>query len=381
MSNNLALYDPLFYAQEALIQLEKALGMAARVHRGYDKAPQQKGSTIKISQPGVFTAQDAPSTAQDLDPGQLEITLSYWREVKFALTDKEVTFTTEKIINDHIRPAAYALADDIDQRLCGLYTNVGNYYNVAGTPTIADVITARKKLNDLNAPAEDRHFMLGSQLEADFLGLSAFSQHQGAGLEGVGTQMRGSLGTKFGFEMFGNNNVACGGRPTAAAGVAADATGALVGNHAKGATTVAFDGVTAAGTFKAGDIFQIAGDTQYYTITADATADGAGAVAATAISPALKVAASDNAVITFTLASKTESMAFHRHAFALAMAPLSEIGNGLGARIATVADPITNLALRSRMFYVGNDSKVYVALDVLYGVKCLNPNLAVRARS
>ena len=376
MANNLALYDPLFYAQEALIQLEKALGMAARVHRGYDKAPQQKGSTIKISQPGVFVAQDAPSTAQDLDPGQLEITLNYWREVKFALTDKEVTFTTEKIINDHIRPAAYALADDIDIKLAQLYRGVGNYTTVGGTPAVSDVIAARKKLNDLNAPAEDRHFMLGSQLEADLLGLSAFSQHQGAGLEGVGTQMRGSLGTKFGLEMFGNNNV-----QSHTTGVSADAAGALVGAHAKGATTVTFDGVTAAGTFKAGDIFLITGDTQYYTITADATADGTGAVAAVAISPALKAAALDNAVITFTLASKVENLAFHRHAFALAMAPLSEIGNGLGARIATVADPITNLALRSRMFYVGNDSKVYVALDVLYGVKVLNPNLAVRARS
>jgi hypothetical protein len=376
VSNNLALYDPLFYAQEALIQLEKALGMAGRVHRGYDKSPQQKGSTIKISQPGIFSAQDAPSVAQDLAPNELELTLDYWREVKFSLTDREVTFTTEKIINDHIRPAAYALADDIDQKLCQLYRGVGNAYTVAGTPTIADVISARKALNDLNAPSDDRHFMLGSQLEADFLGLSAFSQHQGAGLEGVQSQMRGSLGTKFGFEMFGNNNV-----QSHTTGVSADSTGALVGAHAQGATTVTFDLVTAAGTFKAGDRFQITGDTQWYTITADATADGGGVVAATAISPALKQAAADNAVITFTLASKIENLAFHRHAFALAMAPLSEIGNGLGARIATVADPVTNLALRSRMFYLGDTSKVYVALDVLYGVKTLNPNLAVRARS
>ena len=47
-TNTLSVYDPLFYAQEALIQLEKALGMAARVHRGYDKEPQSKGSIIKI---------------------------------------------------------------------------------------------------------------------------------------------------------------------------------------------------------------------------------------------------------------------------------------------------------------------------------------------
>ncbi|HET9566211.1 MAG TPA: P22 phage major capsid protein family protein, partial [Mycobacterium sp.] len=300
--------------------------MAARVHRGYDKDPQQKGSTIKISTPGTFSAQDAPSTAQDLTPGSTEIVLNYWREVKFALTDKELTFTTEKIITDHIRPAAYALADDVDTKLCLLYKGTGWYYNVAGTPTIADVISARKALNDLNVPADNRHFMLGSQLEADFLGLSAFSQHQGAGLEGVGTQMRGSLGTKFGFEMFGNNNV-----QTHTPGVSADAAGALVGAHAIGATTVTFDGVTAAGTFLAGDHFVIAGNSQRYVFTASNTAV-AGVVTAAAISPPLVQAYDALAVITITLASKIENLAFHKNAIALAMAPLSEMGNGLGAR-------------------------------------------------
>ena len=69
MSNTLSVYDPLFYAQEALIQLEKALGMAGRVYRGYDKNPQQKGSVISITKPGTFTALAAPQAAQDLTAG------------------------------------------------------------------------------------------------------------------------------------------------------------------------------------------------------------------------------------------------------------------------------------------------------------------------
>ena len=35
------------------------------------------------------------------------------------------------------------------------------------------------------------------------------------------------------------------------------------------------------------------------------------------------------------------------------MAPLTRIGDGLGARIETVVDPITNIALRSRIYYLG----------------------------
>lgn len=375
MANTLSVYDPIFYAQEALIQLEKALGMAGRVHRGYDKAPQQKGSVISISRPSTFSAQDAPSSAQDIDAGEVQISLDNWREVKFKLTDKELTFTTEKIITDHIRPAAYALADDIDQKLTALYKNVP-WFKVNSSPcAVADITAVQRIMFNNHVPEDEtmRHLMLSGVQREEFLNLAAFAQWQGAGQDGVETQMRGSLGRRYGFEIFANQNV-----KTHTAGVAADATGALSAAASKGATTIAFDGVTAAGTFKAGDSFVLAGNTQRYVFTADATADGAGAVASASIFPALVQDYADNTVITIDLQSGDQGIAFHRNAFALAMAPLSELGNQLGARIATVTDPVTNLSLRSRLYYVGNSSEVHVALDVLYGIKTLDANLACR---
>ncbi|MGA2261747.1 MAG: P22 phage major capsid protein family protein [Acidobacteriota bacterium] len=373
--NVLSVYDPLFYAQEALIVLEKALGMAARVHRGYDKSPQQKGSIISISKPGVFTAQDAPSTAQDVLAGEVQIALNFWREVKFALTDKELTFTTEKIIADHIRPAAYALADDVDQKLCGLYKDIPWYVNTTAPAAVADITLARKVLFDNKAPMDDLHMMLNGQVESEFLNLAAFSQASGAGQAGVDTQMRGSLGTKFGFEIFSNQNV-----KSHTGGVCADAGGAIANapGYSAGATMINIDGLTAAGTVKVGDIAEISGHTQKYVITEDATA-AVGAITLK-IAPGLEKDTDDAVVVNLIVGDKTESMGFNRNAFALAMAPLTEIGNQLGAKIATVVDPITGLALRSRLFYVGDDSKVYVALDCLYGIKTLDRNLAVRVR-
>jgi len=58
---------------------------------------------------------------------------------------------------------------------------------------------------------------------------------------------------------------------------------------------------------------------------------------------------------------------------------LSEIGNQLGAKIATITDPVSGLSLRSRLYYIGNSSEVNVALDVLYGFKILDGDLACRA--
>ncbi len=372
MPNELSVYDPLFYAQEAIIQLEKNLGMANRVHRGYDKATQQKGSIISISRPSTFTALAAPQTAQDLEAGEVQITLDQWYEVKFKLTDKELTYTTEKIISDHIRPAAYAIADKIDSQLVALYKDIP-WSNTNGSPlAVADFTANRKILNVNAAPNDSRHLMLSPTQEEEALNLSAFTQHQGAGDTGTQSQMRGTLGMKFGYEVFMNQNV-----PSHTTGVSADATGALTSAGTKGDTAISFDGVTAAGTFKAGDSFVIAGNTQRYVFTADKTASG-GAVTDATIFPALVQDYDNLAVVTITLLAGEQGMGFHRNAFALAMAPLSEAGGRLGAQIATVTDPVTNLSLRSRLFYDGDTSSVFVSIDALWGVKTLDPNLACR---
>ena len=276
MANTLGYYNPLFYAQEALIHLEKALGMAGRVHRGYDEERRSfnKGEYINIRKPSTFAVGNAPAAATELDVESVQIQLAYWREVKFALTDKELAFTGERIISDHIRPAAYALADDIDQKLVALYKDIPWYYDLAdnGSTAVTDITGVRKVMRDNSVPLNDvgnLHYMVDANLEKGLLDLSAFTQQQGAGDAGVTAQQRGSLGMKYGFEIFANQNV-----PLHTGGTCADATGAIDsgnGGYSKGATTVHLDAMTDGGTWKAGDSFVIAGNTQRYVTTADVT--------------------------------------------------------------------------------------------------------------
>lgn len=380
MSNTLGNYDPIFYAQEALIALNKALGMAGRVHRGYDPNPQQKGSVINITRPSVFEATNVNTstggTTQELTPENVSITLDTWKEVKFGLTDKELSFTKEKIITDHITPAAYALADAIDLSLVGLYKKIPWKEGISGTPVVTDITGVRRALFNNRVPMNDLHFMVDGDVEAGLLALSAFSTADGAGQVGVDTQLRGSLGTRYGFEFFANQNT-----PAHTSGTMADTAGALNADADKGATSIAIKSLTDNETLKIGDIIKITGDAQQYVVTADYKISSATTVA---IYPALAKKNLADALVTVILpsgtgASKNQCLAFHRHAFALAMAPLSDMGGRLGAQIATVADPVTNLSIRSRLWYEGDTSTVKVALDALWGVQVLNPNLAVRA--
>ena len=377
MANTLSLYDPVFYAQEALIQVEKALGMAGRVHRGYDKAPQQKGATISIRRPGVFTAQDAPSPAQDIEAGEVQVALDNWKEVKFALTDRELSAAGEAVVADHLRPAAVALADAIDQSLCALYADVPWHHDVAATAGVADIVAVRKQMFDNKVPlryAPHLHWMVDGDMEADLLGQAAFTQWQGAGEAGAAAQASGALGQRFGFGFFANQNV-----KSHTPGNLSSTTPLLAGAHAKGATQVTMDAATLTGGLKRGDTLVIAGHPQRYAVAADAAA--AANSITVAITPALVQGYADNAQVTVSLDEHSATLAFHRNAFALAMAPLSELGNQLGAKVASIADPVTGLTLRSRLFYDGNNSRVYVALDALWGVTTLDPNLAVRGRN
>jgi hypothetical protein len=259
--------------------------------------------------------------------------------------------------------------------MAALYKQVPWHQTLTATPVLADIAKIKKLMFDNKVPRSDGklHFMIGGAEEQAFLtALGASGMMPG---QQDSALRDGSMGRLFGYDTWANQNA-----PSHTSGVAADAAGTVDGVNAVGATTIVISAVTAGITVKTGDIVTITGDSQQYNVAADAT-DADGTAFSFTITPGLKKATAGAEVVTVFLggASKTQNLAFHTNAFALATAPLSDIGNQLGAKIATISDPLTGISLRSRLFYIGDTSTVNVALDVLYGVKVLDPNLAVRA--
>ena len=376
-TNVLSVYDPYFYANEGLIALEASLGMAGRVYRGYDKEAKAKGSTIEIRRPGTFVAQDAPSNDQNVEASGIEMRLDYWKEVKFSLTDKELTFTGEEIIKEHIRPAVYALSKDIDSKLNGLAEFVPWYVDAQATTSIDDLTGVSQVMFENRVPMDDGNLSLevGSTLRAGFQKLFASNNLAGAASQEV--LKTGHIGNWLGFELFGNQNVG-----SHVKGTCSVAALAVNGAFAKGATVINLDAAAVTGTLVAGDSFAITGDAQRYVVVNSTPVTASGnAFTGVQVYPPLAQAVADNAVVTVSLMNYTNSVAFHTNAFALGMAPLSDIGEQLGnARVASVVDQRSGLAMRSRIWYAPDASAVKVALDVLYAVKCLDGNLACRLR-
>ena len=376
-TNVLSVYDPYFYANEGLIALEASLGMAGRVYRGYDKEAKAKGSTIEIRRPGTFVAQDAPSSDQNVEASGIEMRLDYWKEVKFSLTDKELTFTGEEIIKEHIRPAVYALSKDIDSKLNGLAEFVPWFVDAQAVTSIDDLTGVSQVMFENRVPMDDGNLSLevGSTLRAGFQKLFASNNLAGAASQEV--LRTGHIGNWLGFELFGNQNVG-----SHVKGTCSVAALAVNGAFGKGATVINLDAATVTGTLVLGDSFAITGDGQRYVVVNSAPVTASGnAFTGVQVYPPLAQAVADNAVVTVSLMNYTNSVAFHTNAFALGMAPLSDIGEQLGnARVASVVDQRSGLAMRSRIWYAPDASAVKVALDVLYAVKCLDGNLACRLR-
>jgi hypothetical protein len=381
MANVLGAYNPVFYANETLIHLRKSLGLAARVHRGYEQERRafEKGDIIRIKSPSVFTAQSAPSSAQDLKTKTVDITLGTWKEVKWVMTDKERAYTGPQIMAEHIEPAAYALADAIDQDLAALYKEIPWLYDYGTQTDSAIIVDLRKVLFDNAVPITpgQLHLMTDSTLEAYFLKDQVFHSAAVAGAASEAALMRGSLGTRFGVECFANQNTPTH-TPGTALGTAGDAAGACDGIVALGATSIVLKSLTGSETIKAGDTFVIAGHTQRYAVTTATVTLSSGAGTA-AFTPPAVVAYADNDVVTFTKQTATahaQQVAFHRNCMALGMAPLPDDLPGIEAF--TAVDPVSGLTVRARRWADGANSQLFMAVDALYGVKMLDGNLGVR---
>jgi hypothetical protein len=357
--------------------LKRRSHMARYVTTGYSLTPGQKGKTVDVEIPptataSAITASNAYPSNTDTTATTVPITLDKWYGSDFQMSDKDMTQVDK---DQNFYPAAaeaslWAVVKQVDDDLLALYKDVYNAGGTAGTTPFASTSAAwttgaRKLLNQSLAPMDDRTVVLDADAEANAVNLSEFKSLYASGDPGV--IVDGEIGRKLGANWVLNQGVDTHTRGTL--------TGSPLINNASvgiGDTSVPMDATSLTGTVVVGDIFTVAGDTQQYTVTANATA--ATNAITVAFSPAAKVAWADDAAVTF-IASHQANLAFNRGAFALATAPFESVDPSLGMT-QSVVDPLSGLTIRlevSRQY-----KQTRWEWDVLYGVKTIRPELAAR---
>lgn len=394
----------------ALFDLVNNLGVAKHINRQYSKEFAIKGAkignTVNVRKPARYVVSDgAVMVTQDFVEEQVAIRLDHHKHVAMSFSSEELLLSIDEFSDRVIRPAAAALANQIDSDVLGLCKQVASF---VGTPNVvpADALTylnAGVELDNNATPMDgERYMVVTPKMQAKVVdvlkGLFQSSERIKEQYE------RGRMGTALGFEFVMDQNTrahtigAIAGTPTVNA---ANQTGSSIVTQAWGALA----------TLKEGDVITFAsvyqvnpqnrestGNLQPFRVTADTAADGAGAMTIP-IWPAIvtsgafqtvTVSPGAGALISVWGAASTgfaaitgttfrEGLALHKDAFTLASAdlPLPE-GVHQAARAAL---PEVGLSLTLIRDFDIKNYQWPCRLDVLYGVQALRPELACRVCS
>lgn len=355
-------------ARQALLRLQSNMVMAGLVYTDYASEFKQKGDTIQVKKPATFVADEFGTTInlQDVGESSVLVKLDKIADVSVEVGSKELTLNIDDFGAQILDGATLAIAEKIDQDLCGLYSGIPYYSGQGGvTPSaLSDISAAMLVLNNNRVPMANRSAVWDPYAQAKLVTLDALADASKSG--STAALREASMGRVLGFDNYMDQNI-----KTHTAGAYTALTD-VTGTGVKDAATITLTSAGGASTAKVskGDVFTVAG--QQFVATADSEAAIAGVVTVN-VYPAVKTEFTAQAV-TFGK-SHVASLAFHKNALALVARPMEPPMGGANSYVATAPN---GLSLRVTMGYDMTTKKNMISIDTLYGVSSLYPELACR---
>lgn len=395
-------------AKASLAILENELTMANAVYRGYEGEFDKKingyevGDTITIRKPTDFTVRSTiTASAQDVTEAKTTIQVNSIAGVDFAFTSQQLTQNIGELSERVIRPAMVQIANQIDVATMGLYKEIPQWVGTPGTlvQSFAGFAKGAQNLDQRSVPQDSRSAILAP---ADFWALAGSQTALYSQQINNKSYREGEIGKIGGINTFMSQNAPTfttgpmGGTPLvngASQNTTYDTTGANT-------QTLITDGWTAAAAARVvkGDVFTIAGVydvnpvtkatlpiLKQFVVVSNGSSDGSGNLTLT-IAPQIitsgafqtvSAAPADNAAMTFVGTANTgytNNLFFHKNAFALCTVPMVKPPGAVDCS----RQSKNGLSVRVIPFYDGTNDKSTWRLDVLYGVKTIDPRLAVR---
>lgn len=174
-----AVFIPEVWSVETLRAAESALVMAPLVKR-YDSMVKSRGDTIHIPNISNLTAntktQGSEVTTQAVTETETTISINTWKETSFEIEDIVKVQSQYDLRSEYTSKAGYAVAKQVDTDLLGLYssltsTDVGTY---GSDITDATIVAALQSLDEVDAPLEDRFFVIKPSQKAAIMKLDKF---------------------------------------------------------------------------------------------------------------------------------------------------------------------------------------------------------------
>jgi len=358
-------------AKEALMVLENQLIFGNLVYRAYSGDFAHVGSTVLVRKPHEFAtvhdfASSGTTTSQTIVESSVPVVMDKLNDITFPITSKELSLDIVDFREQCLLPAMRAHAQAIDVALAAKFVDIAAHYAVSATPVVADIAGVRTQLNLNKVPFDNRSVVLHPQTEQPYIVLDAFLHAEKRG--DTQALKEAHMGRVFGMDWYMSQNI-----PTHTEAIATAPT--VVGaNAAADATVIRVSGATStSAVLPVGDVFKITGeanDRGHVITTAETLSGGSASVT---ITPPLMTSMASGATLVWQKTHKA-NLALHKNAIALVTAPLEPpLGGATGA-----VETYKGLTCRVVYDYTSNIKTNVCSIDILFGIKVLNKELACR---
>lgn len=402
---------PDIIAKEAVTILENNCVFGRNFYRGYEEEfdsvnGYKVGDTVRIRRPTDFTVRDgATASVQDVVEGNTTIVVDKQKGVDFQFTSSDLTLKIGDLSERVIRPAMVQLGNQIDRDCAALFNKVWNW---VGTPTdpltspvnsFSDFAKATERLDLQAVPTDTRSAIMSPSDTWGLIGAQTALFMQDIAKEAY---RGGELGQIAGVDTYSSQNI-----NTLTTGTRT-ATGLVNGvqsttwalTRTSGTMTLLTDGWGTTTTLSDGEVFTIAGVfavnpvtkatlsylAQFVVVGAVTSAGAGGGTATLTISPPIittgafmtvSAAPADNATITIMGTASTvypQNLVFNRNAFSLVVVPMIKPSGAVDVS----RQSYKGYSTRIIPFYTGSNDITAWRLDILYGVRAIDPRRATR---
>lgn len=409
MANNFKIASVI--AKKAVDILENEPGILNAVYRDYEGEYQntvngyKKGATITIRKPTDFTVTDgATMDLQDISEGSTSLVVDQRKHVAFQITAQDMTLSMSMLEERVIKPAVIQLKSKVEQDIFALYKQVPNWVGTPGQTinSFTDFAKGPERLDELGVPQDGRYAFLSP---GDHWGLVGSQTALYVNSIANPAYRNGSLGMIGGVDTYMSQTI-----QSHTVGAAADTTAVADAAAGSGVLSTTWDTVKDLGymwlstdgwdasTLKAGDVITLDNIYDVNPVTKatlphlkmfvvlDDVVTAAGDTAIK-ISPPIITSGAQQTVSTVPVDGTTgvnkigtggsvyrQNMVFHKNAFALATVPIEIMPGSVDGYRATKG----GISIKVQPVYDGVNDVGKWRMDILYGVKCIDPRLAVR---
>lgn len=386
------LLSPSLITKETLTMLTNNLVAAAKVNRQFENQFHKIGASITVRKPVRYTVSSGPGLqVQNVVEPSTSITISNQKHVDFLFSMQDLTLVIEEFSERYLKPAAEALANQIDYDVLTNFNQVANLVGTPGTvPASFGALAAVGQRMDEGAVPQDGRVLVLNPAAYWSLATALSVLYVKSVAEPA---LKGFLANIANFEIYQDQNIQ-------GQTVGAYAGSPVVNGASQTGSSLVTNGWTASitGLLNVGDVFTIAGvfainpqnrqstqSLQNFVVQSTAASDSGGN-ATLAIYPAITTSGAYQTVsgspanlsaISVKGSASTlyaQNIGFVRDAFGLVTVPM-ELPGGVDF---AAREMIKNISMRIvRQYDISNDI-MPCRVDVLYGTSTFYPELAVR---